>query len=152
MAVIVRDVTWDDIETLSETMRECDRQEVYAASGHTPLDGLRHSVSVTHGAKAGLVDDELVAIFGTAPVCVLGNVGVPWLLGADCVAKHAVPFLRLSRQYIAYVGRRYSVLTNHVDARNTTSIDWLEWLGFELFEAEPFGPFHLPFHRFEMRF
>lgn len=151
MAIVIRDVTQEDIQKLSVTMRECDKQEVHASSGLGVLEALQKSVEWSPGAQAGLVDGDLVAIFGTAPACDVGDIGVPWLLGAKNVSQHAMPFLRLSRKYIQYVEKDYSLLTNFVDARNTVSIAWLRWLGFEIFDAEPYGPFGLPFHRFEKR-
>ena len=46
--------------------------------------------------------------------------------------------------------KTYRVLTNYADARNTTAIRWLRWLGFNILPAIPFGLDGLPFHPFEL--
>jgi hypothetical protein len=98
-----------------------------------------------------MADGRVVCMFGVAPVNLLGDTGVPWLLGSDDIERHAVTFLRGSKRYIAEMSRDYRLLTNYVDARNTLSIRWLKWLRFDILAAEPYGPFGLPFHRFELR-
>jgi hypothetical protein len=44
---------------------------------------------------------------------------------------------------------RYDQLFNYVDARNLRSIAWLQHIGFQVFEPQPYGLEGLPFHRFE---
>jgi len=44
----------------------------------------------------------------------------------------------------------YPRLVNHVDERNEASKRWLSWLGFELGEPEPHGPFGIPFRPFRL--
>ncbi|MNF12754.1 hypothetical protein D3C80_2143590 [compost metagenome] len=57
-------------------------------------------------------------------------------------------FLRISSGWPNQLLQRYSVLRNFVDARNTVSIRWLEWLGFRLLEPVDIGGHQ--FRLFEM--
>lgn len=60
------------------------------------------------------------------------------------VAKH-------SRLYIWQMMNDFEILENWVDARNETSIKWLQWCGFHMEEPQPWGYFKMPFRRFWMR-
>ena len=52
--------------------------------------------------------------------------------------------------YLTQMHEVHPVLRNVVDARNTVSIRWLEWLGFTLGTPQPMGVCGLPFIPFEM--
>lgn len=144
-----RRATPADAVDLAPRLRRSDVEEIWAASASGPNDALLRAVEA--GGWAGTVDGQVEAIFGVAPLTLLGGVGCIYLLGSDAIERHAVPFLRLSRRYVGAMREDYAVLTNWVDARNETSIRWLRWLGFAIMSPAPFGPFGLPFHRFEMR-
>jgi hypothetical protein len=145
----VRRATPADAVDLAPRLRRADVDEVWAASGSGPNDALLRAVEA--GSWAGTVDGEVEAIFGTHPMTLLGDVGCIYLLGSDAIERHARPFLRMSRRYVQAVRQDYGVLMNWVDARNAASVRWLRWLGFAIMSPAPFGPFGLPFHRFEMR-
>lgn len=135
---------------MAPRMREADRVEVWAASAATPLEALTTSLQRTPAALTGMVDGLPVCMFGVSPVTLLCGRGIPWLLGSEELPRYAVPFLRRNRAYLAAMRERYSKLTNYVDARNALSIRWLKWMEFGIMSTEPYGPFGLPFHRFEM--
>lgn len=136
---------------LAARMRAADREEVRASGDHTPLEALQMSLERTAYPVAGLFNGRVECIFGVSNLWVLGSIGVPWLLGSETLPLYARPFLRESRRYVDAMRDRFRLLTNHVDARNEMSIRWLKWLGFAIMSPEPFGPFGLPFHRFEWR-
>lgn len=137
---------------LVENIREADVDEIWAYSGRTPSDVMREVAVVgRHTTYAGLQDDTLLCLFGVQPLSALSPVAVPWLLGTNALEEHAPVFLRMSRDWIHEQAKEYDILMNFVDARNTKSIRWLKWLGFEVYPAVPAGPFQQPFHRFEMR-
>lgn len=138
-------------QAIADNMRADDRAEIYATSLMTPMQALVASMERTPEPLTGTVDNRPVCMFGVGPAVVLGNIGVPWLLATDELPQHWRTFLPLSQRYIANVIKDYSVLTNFVDARNSVSIRWLKWLGFDIMESVPFGPLGLPFHKFELR-
>ena len=136
---------------LAETMRQEDRDEVWATGKYTPAEALRASMAISAFSRAGFADGDLVCMWGVGSFNMLGEVGAPWLLGSSTLVKHQVPFLRHCCDFRNEMLDVYGILRNWVDARNTASIRWLRWLGFEIGEAQPFGAFGLPFHPFEMR-
>ena len=89
-------------------------------------------------------------MFGIGRMTLLSQVGAPWLLGTEEIAKHGMHFLRASKRYIESQRKRYSLLLNYVDARHIIAIRWVRFLGFELLPAEPIGVDRMPFHQFRM--
>ncbi len=72
------------------------------------------------------------------------------MLGTDDVPHHSMKFLRESKRIVGEMRERFKYLYNYVDARNTVSVHWLHWLGFDIYEAVPYGAEQLPFHLFTM--
>ena len=135
---------------LAKDMCQRDIDECWAASHNTPLEALTQSLAASPDAKTGFYKGRVVCMYGVAEMSILSNVGIPWLLGTDEIEKHSKYFLRQNRHYMKEIKRKYSLLINFVDARNTVAIRWLKWLGFEVFDEQPFGPDDVPFRRFEM--
>jgi RimJ/RimL family protein N-acetyltransferase len=138
-------------DALALVLRRADREEVEALTGRDPHEALVASVERSAAAWAGLADGELVCLFGIVPMTLVGVTGIPWLLGAESVTRYGRPFLRRNRAWLREMLREFPVLRNVVDARNTVSIRWLEWLGFTLGAPQPMGARGLPFIPFEMR-
>ena len=134
---------------LSLTMRKADRDEVVAQADVHPAFGLGYSIGNSEKSWAGLADGEVLCLFGVAAKDEMdATVGAPWMLGSDALVTHQRAFLRGCHGVVAEMQSMFPVLENHVDARNTTAIRWLRWLGFDIFATEPYGPFNLPFHPF----
>lgn len=140
--------TLEHVAAMAPHMRQADRDEVWASCLLAPDHALRLSLQTSRKAWAGIIDGEVVCIFGVGAQSVLSDVGVPWMLGTDALEGKQFTFLRHCRRYVAEMRAGYSVLVNFVDERNTVSQRWLRWLGFHMDEPEPHGPFGLPFRRF----
>lgn len=143
--------TPDHIEHVAANMRQADKDEVWASAGVPPRTALEMSVRISDPCWTGMAGDEPICIFGVVPRSLLSEVGIPWLLGTDGVRRHAKAFLRRNKKMVNGWLERFELLENHVDSRNTRSILWLSWLGFQLDPPRPYGPFGLPFHKFTMR-
>lgn len=120
-------------EELAPRMRPQDIEEV-GALGHTPLDALMISVNDSTEAWAGLADGSVVCIFGLSTQSILSDRAFPWLLSSRDMPRHARAFLRLNREYMASMRKRYRLLWGWVCETNTVSIRWLTWLGFTIDE------------------
>lgn len=152
MRIDVIPATPEHAADLAPRLRHADADEVWASGRYRPAEALRLSLGLSLMAWTGLVDDVPMCIFGVSPVSLMSGHGAPWMLGAEGLERHAVPFLRRNRAYVAEMLALCPRLENHVDARNALSIRWLRWLGFTIHPAAPFGPFGVPFHRFTMGF
>ena len=151
-SVSVVPVTDAHLQQLAPHLRPADVAEVDASCGLAPLEALRASVAVSEEAWAGLVDGEVVAVFGVAPAAGAASslltgpeAHVVWLLTGMAVHKHAVTFARCSRLVLAALLSRYPALCNAVDARNRAALRWATWLGFGVGTPAPFGVAQLPF-------
>lgn len=141
-----------DLIYLAQHLRTTDLAELAATHGAEldVLRCLRTAVSASEQAWVAVtVWGEPVAVFGIAPVSLLGGIGCPWMLGTDAVDGYAREVVTLSRRHVAQWSRRYPLLFNYVDARNLRSIQWLRRTGFVIGQAEPYGLHGEPFHRFE---
>lgn len=133
-------------------LREADRIEVLRAHGHSGEKALHNSLRRSRYALTALVDGAPVAMFGVVPSGLISTAGVIWLLATDESEKHWMRFGKISRDAVEFFRTQFSVIENFVDAENTTSINWLRWLGFTLDpEPRPFGVAQTPFYHFEWR-
>lgn len=136
---------------LAVTMRQADIDEVWATGHFTPLAALQLGKLTSREVTAGIADGMVLCIFGVAQLAVLSDKGIPWMLTSSELPRHARAVLRANRGWIDRARKQYPFLVNYVDVRNTIAMRWLGWLGFKLFDPEPFGVDQLPFRRFEMR-
>ena len=131
-------------------IRKADHDECYAALGRSAEEGLMQSFAASRMAWAAVTASETIAVFGCAAASLLTDTGVPWMVGTDKVSEYRVSFARGGRRYTKKMKRVFSYLENWVDARNTLSLRWLQWCGFTIEPARPYGFEQRPFHRFYM--
>lgn len=136
------------IGEIARRMRRADREEVFAASGRSPISALSFSYRHSSLTWTALFDGRPEVMWGVGDINILTGIGAPWLLGTDAVEENFRAFLRISRDWPAQLLSRYRLLRNVVDARNAVSLRWLEWLGFRLFEPVEINGH--PFRLFEM--
>ena len=143
--------TKDHVQNLAVTMRQVDKDEIWASSHLLPFEALIKSMEHPGECYTALVDNKIICMFGVMVPTFLSDKGVPWLLGSDLIVEHNEFFLRESLEYIKQWKHKYKLLINFVDSRNKVALRWLTWLHFNVYEPEPFGPDNMPFHKFEMR-
>ena len=149
--VLIRPTQPGDAAQLFAHLRASDLAECQAY-GHADIAaGIEASVRRSLLCWTGLVDGELAAIIGVAPVNVLTGMGSPWMLGTPVLDRYQRVLVRRTPEYIDRMLKAFPHLVNFVHAKNTTSVRWLKRLGFTLHEAVPYGPLGEPFHLFEMR-
>lgn len=150
--VLIRETEPGDVDELIANLRDCDRLEVEASAGrHRVERAIRLGVRCSFGTMTSLVDGRVANMFGVTPLDFVQGRGSPWMLATPVFDVHPRAVIRLCRTYIPPMLALFPHLINHVDARNTRSIAWLTWLGFEIHAPEPFGPYGVPFHKFEMK-
>jgi hypothetical protein len=132
-------------------VRQADIDEFYAAALIGPEEVLRRSMAASSVNWSGIINGEVVCMFGVCPASMLTGFGVPWMAGTDKLEYHQMTFLRRCRPALAAMQKLYPRLENFVDARNTAAKSWLHWLGFTLEDAQPYGALQLPFHHFHLR-
>ncbi|HDL6893861.1 hypothetical protein ACLMPK_01225 [Yersinia enterocolitica] len=143
--------TQEHAVALLPNVRQADIDEFYAAALLSPDDVIQRSMSASTVCFAGLVDGEVIALFGVVPASILTGFGVPWLVATDSLERYQLTFLRHCKPTVRYMLSIYPRLENYVDTRNIVAKRWLHWLGFTIDDAIPYGTFKLPFHHFELR-
>ncbi len=152
MEVRIEVPTKDDLDYLARNLRQSDVDEVYAATGVRDMRfAVKASVAVSEESLVGRVDGVPVCVWGVQAGSLITRHGIPWLVGTDAVSTYQRAFLRRNKKWVERVRQDYSYLMNFVDVRNDKAIKWLEWLGFAILPAAPFGPFDMMFHRFAMQ-
>lgn len=149
--VLIRATEPGDVARLFANLRASDLAECQAYGKPDILAGIESSAARSLLCWTGLVDGELAAILGVAPLSIVNGIGSPWMLGTPVLDAHQRVLVRKTPEYIARMLKAFPHLVNFVHAKNTTSVRWLRRLGFSLSEPAPFGPLGEPFHRFEMR-
>lgn len=123
-----------DCFILSKRLRQADLDEIQAASGVTPHLALRRGLEQSSECYSIIRPEaayEPLAMFGVVSVALNPSVGQVWFLGSDEIRLHSMEFLRKSKGWVHNFHASYPVLYNNIDARNTTHIKWLQWLGFQ---------------------
>jgi hypothetical protein len=149
--VLIRLTEPGDAAELFANLRPSDLAECRAYGRSDIAAGIASSVNRSALCWTGLVDGEIAAIIGVAPINMLTGIGSPWMLGTPVLDTHSRVLVRRTPEYIAKMLNAFPHLVNFVHANNTTSVRWLRRLGFTLHAAQPFGALGEPFHRFEMR-
>lgn len=145
----LRHVEPDTVEAwadhIAQNMRDQDRAEVETSSAIPPRDALAVSLAISsHGYAVLESDGSPCAFFGAAPSA-LPEIGVVWMLGTDGIRREARGIARRTRHYFNTLNAAYPVLWNYIDSRNTVSLRWLRWGGFELLKDVEIGghQFHI---------
>ena len=149
--VLIRPTEPGDVARLFANLRASDLAECRAYGRPDIAASIESSVNRSVLCWTGLVDGELAAIIGVAPINALTGIGSPWMLGTPVLDRHQRILVRMTPEYISRMLKAFPHLVNYVHAKNTTSVRWLRRLGFTLHEAVPYGPLGEPFHPFEMR-
>jgi Protein of unknown function (DUF2833) len=121
---------------VAASVRADDRAEL-AAVGQSPLMAAVTSLHSSTKAWTGIVDGEPICIFGVSEWA--DGSGRPWMIATDKLEPNQRIFLRKCKECVAAMLDGYNLLHNFVSADNTTAIKWLQWLGFEIGQLQPYG-------------
>lgn len=140
-----------DIDLLRADLRPADAAEIDALAGPGRIDEvLRQSVQTSTVLWSHYLGDQLLSVFGVAPIDLLGGEGAVWLIGTRLLERHPSALVRQAPEYISRMRQTFPRLVNVVDARNVKAMRWLRRLGFVILPAQPTGVAGLPFHPFCM--
>ena len=133
---------------LAPRLRAADRAEVEAL-GHSAESALLTSLRGALWARAALLGDRPVCMWGVGAASLIGGVGYPWMLGSALLDRFPRDLLRVSRAQLAEMQTLFPQMEGYVDARYAKAVRWLSWLGFTLGAPVMFND--VPFYPFMMR-
>ena len=108
----------EHIDPIASNMREGDVLEVWLAGHRTPYQAMQEGFESSVKAWTIMEDGVPIGMFGVSSVSILGDVGVPWLLGTDAMLKIRRQFIRDSAKYLDEAHSLYPRLVNFVHAGN----------------------------------
>ena len=141
------------VKEMAPIVRQADRDEMFASTGKTAEAALLESLELSSMAKTMLADGEIIGMGGVAPMSILGGISIAWFISTENLEKYKLSFIRDSRKNMKNLyglKEHCDILVNYVDARYTTSVIWLKWLGFTIHSPVAFGFQGLPFHQISM--
>ena len=146
----IRPATAEDAVELAKTMRPEDAAEVYASGGFDPATAVLESFRLSVNPQVALIDGELAAMWGVAPINLATGFGVVWMLTGAAVWKAPLLFLRASKREVERLASHWNCLVNAIDARYERAVRWAKWLGLKVDAPRPFGFLGLPFHHIQI--
>ena len=142
--------TWEDALYIIEHMKKSNKQELLYAVGNHALDDMERAFKYSDEIGCFYIDGKPAAIFGVRKASVMSDYGLIWLLMTEETQKHRVTIGRETKTRLKQILRKYTMLYNHVDAKNEEIIKWLKWLGADM-KPVNYGIFNLPHYYFEFR-
>lgn len=136
------------IDALVARIRPSDAQEIHATVGHRQYASALWLSALGSTAVTGIsTESGPAAVLGVGRT-LLSGAATPWLIATTEADRQGRAFITLGRSYTAAMLSEYRALENHVDARNTRSIRWLQRLGYTFSAPQPYGALGLPFLKF----
>lgn len=77
----------------------------------------------------GLVDGQIVCLWGLCPPTLLSDQAYIWLLTTDEIEEHKFLFIRHSQMMMEKMLDVYPVIIGEVEINNFRARQWLRWLG-----------------------
>ena len=87
-------------------------------------------------AWTGLVDGQIVCIWGLVPPTLLSDSAYLWLITTPVVEDHKFAFVRHSQIILNGMLDSFPLIVGHVLADQPQSKKWLKWLGVKFMPAE----------------
>jgi hypothetical protein len=128
----IRPATAEDAAHVARFMRAADVAEARGLSNMGPFQATCAALYTSERSQCATLHGDPILLFGCANLSILGRYGSPWLLGTDRVEEVQRAMLEVTRQWVDGWRRRYDLLENVADGRNTKSLGWLRRLGFKL--------------------
>ncbi|QGG92856.1 hypothetical protein GH983_21325 [Agrobacterium sp. MA01] len=150
---LIRSLKPGDLEYLADHLRNADKQELAAASGHSNfLSRLSVSAELSDSLKVVEAEGVPLLIFGTAAIT--RDTKAVWLVGTKRINAFSRAMVEEARQVLRNWFEDDTGLLrlmNFTYAKNKLHHRWLEALGAEIMPAEPLGTRGALFHPFEIR-
>lgn len=135
-------------EFIAANMRALDRREIFQLAALTSWNAIEMSTATADRVHTAMIDGEPGAIWGINRKSIFSDIGVPWLLATDAIEKPVRRVLAESVRYFKAFEELYEYQENWVLTEHEKAVKWLRWLGFEMEEPAPFGPFGVSCIRF----
>lgn len=110
-------------------MREQDRAEIRDGWGMEPEAAIKDALSKSVFAQTICFKLEILAIYGLAPLSILGDTMQIWFFGTTAIDRHPVVFTRATVRGLKEIFSMTSRLTNRFDINDEKAKRWLDYIG-----------------------
>ena len=146
---IILPASLEHVEAMAPMLRKIDKRELWVGAGMLPYEGLLFSYENSETFTAIRPDETVpVLMFGISRPRLLDGHRCIWLLGTDEMEHIKKRFVKESSDILHLLASGNTVY-NHVIEGNELSLRWLNWLGFSIGEAKPYGWLNKKFHYVE---
>lgn len=122
--------TSEHANILQHNLRDSDVRECII-HGASPFRALMSSIREKGENYTCIINGQPICMFGVNSI--MDNmIGRIWLLGSYEIEKRGRKFIRWSESVVNYYQNKYYQLENVVPADHSHTIEWLQFLGFEL--------------------
>lgn len=147
MEIKFTQTTEADLEELAANILPADKTEILAM-GFSVDWALRNSLKTSLEAVTCRANGEVACVTGVCQSIALSDTVAPWLISTPIILANPRPQLHYSRLILNKWRAEHPYMANYVDTRHFRAVRWLKWLGANLEDPIPFGPYARPFHKF----
>jgi len=115
-------------------IRQADEEEMLALNGDSPIRTLMKEVANPNNETYVFINEDdgmLLAIGGLVRSPYHRRHAAPWMIVGTDFDKHKILGVKLVRRMMTAWRKRYRLLINFVDSRNTKAVNFLKYLGAE---------------------
>lgn len=110
-------------------MRDKDRLEIAQGWGMEPIVAIRECLAASFWARTLFYELEPMAMYGLAPLSIMGGACRLWMFATAGVERHPFAFARATHRALMAVLERCTLATNLVALDDEPVLKWLDWLG-----------------------
>ncbi len=97
---------------------------------------LQNCLMLSSSIWVGMLDGELVCVWGLAPPTIMSDQAYLWLYTTENLKSHEFLFVRHSQRAVEEMLESFPRIVGHTVAGAEKTIRWLRWLGAKFSEAE----------------
>lgn len=124
------------IPLIAASQTEAGRRELAEVYGFTPTDALSRNFDISPDKWTMLVGDVPLAMFGVAPISVLGGTGEIWFCGSEAICLHKVAFARMCRRFLPRLFAEWRELHCLIEHGRADVMKWALWGGASITPAD----------------
>jgi hypothetical protein len=111
---------------LIENLQEANKVEIKRSTGMTHEQIIPMAVNYSNETYYATVDGSVACIFG---IVVKKKGACVWCMGTDVLKTIPTFFMKRSKKIVKEWVSIHKILYNYIDAENTETFKWLQWLG-----------------------
>jgi hypothetical protein len=106
--------------------------ELAAVYDMTPAEALRRNLAASSEAWTMFADDEVLAMFGVAPLSILERKGEFWIAGSVNICRHKLSFARQCRRFLPQLLKNWSEVVGILEHQRADVVRWAQWMGVQI--------------------